>query len=88
MLFPTLRDRGDEILKGLLFMTWLPMATADAIPWAPAEENSFLGWLKHGDVAGREREAGGVLAGIDPSTPGSRCHWVRQPQPRTISAAS
>lgn len=45
MLFPTLRDRGDEILKGSLFMAWLLMATTDAISWAPSEENSFLGSL-------------------------------------------
>ena len=46
MLFPTLGDMGDEILKGWLFMAWLLMATTDAISWAPSEENSFLGWLK------------------------------------------
>lgn len=44
-LFLILRDRGDEILKGSLFMAWLLMATTDAISWAPLEENSFLGWL-------------------------------------------
>lgn len=38
MLFPTQRDRGDEILKGSLFMAWLLMATTDAISRTPSEE--------------------------------------------------
>lgn len=57
MLFPTPKDRGDEILKGSLFMAWLLMATTDAISWAPSEENSFLEWLK-ALRCGREVEGG------------------------------
>lgn len=57
MLFPTLRDRGDELLKGLLFMAGLLMAITDAISWARSEENRSWGGLKHCDVAGKETEA-------------------------------
>lgn len=57
MLFPTLRDRGDELLKGLLLMAWLLMAITDAISWVRSEENRSWGGLKHCDVAGKETEA-------------------------------
>lgn len=46
MPLPTLRDTGDEILKGWLFMAWLLMERTDVISWAPSEENSFSGWFK------------------------------------------
>lgn len=57
MLFPTLRDTGDEILKGWLFMAWLLMDTTDAISWAPSEENILHSGLQHCGVAGKEGEA-------------------------------